>query len=280
MIDLHMHTTASDGLCTPAEVVRLCRDAGLRVMSVTDHDTVAAVDEVARLAAAEGLQAVPGIEITAVHDGRDVHVLGYFIDPASAELQRFLTRGRAQRLDRARAMAARLAELGMPIDIEAVLQPAVAQPGRAVGRPWIARALVERGYVRDTREAFDRFLGSGRPAFVARQGPSPAEAVQAIVRAGGLASLAHPGLLNRDEVIPPMIDAGLDALEAYHSEHDPDTTAFYLDMAARHGLAVTGGSDFHGGGAHGVEAPGAVRLPRERFEAFVARREGRGGEHS
>ncbi len=271
MIDLHMHTTASDGLCTPAEVVELCRTAGLQVMSVTDHDTVAAVNEVLRLAAEAGMTAVPGIEITAIHQGRDVHVLGYFIDQASAGLRAFLDGQRQQRLDRARTIAARLAELGLPIDIETVLQPALAQPGRAVGRPWIARALVERGHVRDTREAFDRWLGTGRPAFVPRQGPSPVEVVRAIIDAGGVASLAHPGLLNRDEIIPPMIDAGLAALEAYHSEHDPDTTTYYLEMAARHGLAVSGGSDFHGGGAHGVDAPGVVQLPHERFAELAAR---------
>ena len=214
---------------------------------------------------------VPGIEITAIHQGRDVHVLGYFIDQASVSLRTFLERQRAQRFDRARAIAARLAELGLPIDIETVLQPALAQPGRAVGRPWIARALVERGHVRDTKQAFDRWLGTGRPAFVPRQGPSPVEVVRGIIDAGGVASLAHPGLLNRDEIIPPMIDAGLAALEAYHSEHDPDTTVYYLEMAARHGLAVSGGSDFHGGGAHGVDAPGVVQLPHERFAELAAR---------
>jgi 3',5'-nucleoside bisphosphate phosphatase len=271
MIDLHMHTTASDGLCTPAEVVRLCRDAGLTVMSVTDHDTVAAVADVAALAAAEGLEVVPGIEVTAIHDGRDVHVLGYFIDPASPSLAAFLQRQRQQRFDRARAIAARLADLRMPIDIETVLEPALAGSGKSVGRPWIARALVERGYVRDTREAFDRWLGSDKPAFIPRQGPSPAAVVEAIAEARGIASLAHPGLLKRDDLVPGMIDAGLVALEAYHSEHDPATTARYLALAARCGLAVSGGSDFHGGGAHGAQAPGAATLPAERFRELKAR---------
>ncbi|HVB37146.1 MAG TPA: PHP domain-containing protein [Vicinamibacterales bacterium] len=271
MIDLHMHTTVSDGLRTPAEVVRLCREAGLQVLSVTDHDTVAAVEDVGRYAAAEGLTAVPGIEITAIHEGRDVHMLGYFIDPTSASLRAFLERQRAHRFDRARTIAERLAGLGMPIDIEAVMQPAVDHPGRSVGRPWIARALVEAGHVRNAKEAFDRWLGSGRPAFVPREGPLPAEAVGVITQAGGIASLAHPGPLARDEIIAPLAEAGLAALEAYHSEHDPDTTMYYLDMAARLGLAVSGGSDFHGGGAHGVERPGAVTLPRERFDELAMR---------
>ncbi|HVC18945.1 MAG TPA: PHP domain-containing protein [Vicinamibacterales bacterium] len=274
MIDLHMHTTASDGVCPPPEVVALCRQAGLRVMSVTDHDTVAAVAEVAALAAGEGMEAVPGIEITAVWQGLDVHVLGYFIDPDSARLRAFLEGQRAQRLDRLRVIARRLAELGMPIDIDAVIQPALDHPGRAAGRPWIARALVEAGYVTDTRDAFDRWLGTDRPAFVPRRGGAPAVVIQAIADAGGVASLAHPGLLGHDELIPELVDAGLGALEAYHSEHGTATTTRYLAMARDLGLAVSGGSDFHGGGAHGVDAPGAVTLPPEHF-ARLATRAGR-----
>lgn len=266
-----MHTTASDGLCSPQDVVRQCRDAGLRVFSVTDHDTVEAVEEVAAAADAEGLTAVPGIEVTAVWNGRDVHILGYFIDAGSPRLRTFLQTQRQQRIDRARAMAERLAALDMPIDIEAVLAPAREQPGRAVGRPWIARAMVSAGHVESVQEAFERWLGLGRPAFMPRRGASPAEAIRAIDDARGIASLAHPGLLKHDELIPGMIDAGLAALEAYHSEHDEATIAHYLTMAESHGLAVSGGSDFHGGGAHGVAAPGAVRLPPERFEQLKAR---------
>ena len=267
-----MHTTASDGLCTPQEIVAACRRAGLGVMSVTDHDTVAAVGQVAALAEVEGIASIPGIEITAVWNGRDVHVLGYFIEPDAPSLRAFLQEQRQQRFDRARAIAERLARLDMPIDIEAVLQPAYDQPGRAVGRPWIARAMVDAGYVADLREAFDRWLGTGRPAFVPRTGPSPARVIRAIDEAGGLASLAHPGLLKQDELIPGMIEAGLIAIEAYHSEHDEAATAHYLALADRWRLAVTGGSDFHGGGAHGVDAPGAVVLPAERFEDLRSRR--------
>jgi hypothetical protein len=271
MIDLHMHTTASDGLHAPADLVTQCQQAGLRVMSVTDHDTVAVVQEVAGLAEAMGLTAIPGIEMTAIWNGRDVHILGYFIDPSSARLRTFLAGQRQQRLDRARAIAERLARLDMPIDIDAVLQPALDASGRSVGRPWIARALVDAGFVADVREAFDRWLGSDRPAFVPRCGPSPADTIRAIGEAGGVASLAHPGLLGNDELIPGLIEAGLSALEAYHSEHDEATTGHYLALADRSGLAVSGGSDFHGGGAHGATTPGTVRLPLERFEALQAR---------
>jgi predicted metal-dependent phosphoesterase TrpH len=271
MIDLHMHTTASDGLCPPADVVRRCRDAGLRILSVTDHDTVAAVGEVAAAAEAEGLTAIPGIEVTSVWNGRDVHILGYFIETDSPRLRTFLEGQRQQRLERAHAIADRLTALEMPIDIETVLAPARDQPGRAVGRPWIARAMMGAGYVASVQEAFDRWLGRGRPAFVPRRGASPAEAIRAIGDAGGIASLAHPGLLKHDELVPGMVDAGLAALEAYHSEHDEATIAHYLAMADSLGLVVSGGSDFHGGGAHGVAAPGAVRLPADRFERFRAR---------
>jgi predicted metal-dependent phosphoesterase TrpH len=266
-----MHTTASDGVCPPADVVRQCRAAGLRILSVTDHDTVDSAREVAATAEAEGLTAIPGIEVTAIWNGRDVHVLGYFINPGAPRLRTFLEGQRQQRLDRARAITERLAALDMPIDIDAVLAPAREQPGRAVGRPWIARAMVRAGYVASVQEAFERWLGHGRPAFMPRLGASPADAIRAIGDGGGIASLAHPGLLKQDELIPGMIDAGLAALEAYHSEHDEATIAHYLAMADSYGLAVSGGSDFHGGGAHGVAAPGAVRLPSERFEQLRAR---------
>ena len=269
MIDLHLHTTASDGLCEPAALVDLAWRAGIRTMSVTDHDTVAALSEVESAASASGIAFVPGIEITAVHDGRDVHVLGYFIDRDDVALAGFLERQRADRVRRVGAMADKLAGMGKPVDRDALL--AQRPLGRSLGRPMVARALVKAGHVADTRQAFDQLIGEGRPAFIPRCGPDPAAVIDIIHRAGGLASLAHPGLLKRDDLIPGMIDAGLAAVEAFHSEHDAPTTQRYLAFAERHGILVSGGSDYHGEKERRKAAFGTVGLPQERFERLKAR---------
>ena len=243
--------------------------AGIRTMSVTDHDTVAAVAEIATLTRDIGMSFVPGIEITAVHDGRDVHMLGYFIDPQSEPFGEFLHRQRADRVRRLGEIVDRLTEIGKPIDREKVL--AEKQAGGSLGRPMVARALVKAGHAADIRQAFEELIGEGKPAFVPRVGPAPSEVVGIIARAGGVASLAHPGLLKRDDLIPAMVDAGLPALEAFHSDHDPETTEHYLALAARYGLAVSGGSDYHGEPVRRKSAFGRIGLPLEHFERLSAR---------
>jgi predicted metal-dependent phosphoesterase TrpH len=264
LIDLHLHTTASDGRCTPEELVARAASAGLTVLSVTDHDTTAALPIVSVLAVARGLEFVPGIEITAVSGESDVHVLGYFIDHHSVALNRFLQGQRADRVRRTRAIAARLAELGKPIDIERIVDEACGAD-RPVGRPHIAAALVRAGHTGTVREAFDTLIGEGLPAYVPRQGATPSEVVATIARAGGVASLAHPGLLGHDELIPDLARGGLHALEAYHSDHSPDTTAKYLSLAAALRLAVSGGSDYHGPESHHAAGLGEVALPKEHY---------------
>ncbi len=238
-------------------------------MSVTDHDTVAALPEVESSAAASGMSFVPGIEITAVHEGRDIHLLGYFIDRTDSSLAEFLDRQRADRIRRIRVMADKLADMGKPIDRETLL--ASRRPGRSLGRPMLAKALVKAGHVADTRQAFDQLIGEGKPAFIPRSGAGPADVIAMIDRAGGVASLAHPGLLKRDDLIPAMIQAGLTAVEAFHSDHDPATTAHYLTLAERHGILVSGGSDYHGENERRRAAFGTVGLPLERFERLAAR---------
>ena len=270
MIDLHMHTTASDGTLAPAALVDRAHEAGIRTMSVTDHDTMAGVPEAAAAAAGRGIEFLPGIEITAVADGRDVHMLGYFLDPAPASLGRFLTSQREDRVRRAREMGEKLAALGVPIPIEGLIEKAAAA-GRAVARPVVARALVEAGHCANLQEAFDRWLADGGAAYVARRGAPPAEVVGLVARAGGLTSLAHPGLLRRDEVIPGLAEAGLGAIEAFHSDHDTAAQARYQRLADRHGLAVSGGSDFHGDRHHRAKSFGRVGLPRARFETLLDR---------
>ena len=266
MIDLHLHTTASDGRLPPAQLVARARAAGLTTISITDHDTVAAIAEVTELAGGMGIRVIPGIEITAVDGGRDVHMLGYFFDPDSATLAALLERQRALRIARVREIGDRLAALRMPIDVEMVLR-AAAKPGSSVGRPQIARELLRTGHVASVQEAFDLWLATGRPAFVVRTGPSPASVVAAIHEAGGIASMAHPGVTRRDELIGPLIDNGMDAIEVYHSDHTPEVEHSYLTIAERHGVAVSGGSDFHGDETR-RNTLGVVSLPAEALAAL------------
>jgi predicted metal-dependent phosphoesterase TrpH len=161
--------------------------------------------------------------------------------------------------------------MGIDLDAEAILQPAIQDSTRAVGRPWIARALVAGGHAATIADAFDRFLSRGRPAFVPRAGATPEEVIAVIHDTGGIASIAHPGLIGRDEWIPGFAVAGVDAIEAYHTDHDADATARYLAAAAQHGLLVTGGSDYHGDERHGGRVPGSVSLPRDAFDRLVAK---------
>lgn len=271
MIDLHTHTTASDGRCTPADLVARASRAGVTVLAVTDHDTLGGCPAAAAACAERGIEFVVGIEVTAVAQSRDVHVLGYFMDPASTAFEAFLTVQRERRIDRIRQMVTRLAAHGITLDADVVLRAALADTSKSAGRPWIARALVEKGHVPNVAEAFNRWLADGRPAFVPRIGASPEDVIHRIHEAGGVVSLAHPGLLKHDDWIPGYAQAGLDALEAYHSDHDSAATAHYLALAHSLGLAVTGGSDYHADDAHGGGGPGKVSLPRADYDRLVAR---------
>jgi predicted metal-dependent phosphoesterase TrpH len=269
MIDLHLHTTASDGRCTPRELVERAVRAHLEVIAVTDHDTLAAVPEVQTLGAAQGISVVTGIEITAVEAGRDVHMLGYFVDRESRELDEFLARQRGVRMTRLIDIGERLSALGMRVDLEPLITAARKQSSHSLGRPVIARLMVDAGYVADIRQAFDEWLVPGRPAFVPRTGSPPEEVVATIHRAGGIASLAHPGRTRIDDRIGPLKAAGLDAIEVFHPDHHAIDIARYLDTARRLDLLVSGGSDFHGDPAHGLE-PGASVLPVDHWERLNA----------
>jgi len=270
VIDLHLHTTASDGLLTPEQLVARAAAAGLTIISVTDHDTVAGLSQARPAAAQLGVRLVAGIEITAVELGRDVHVLGYFIDPASDTLTAFLRDQRIARQQRVRDIGDRLESLGYAVDVDALLAHAQTRDG-SIGRPAIADALVSAGHALDRNDAFARFLGRDKPAFVARQGVCGAEVIAAIHEAGGIASLAHPVLLCDDALVPVLAAAGLDALEVWHSDHSPEDRSRYRDLAERLGLARSGGSDFHGDGVHRACELGAIALPPEEFATLESR---------
>jgi 3',5'-nucleoside bisphosphate phosphatase len=271
VIDLHMHTTASDGRSTPEELVTQAFDAGIRTMSVTDHDTMAGVARAAAAAAERGMTFVPGIEITSVHGGKDVHVLAYFLPELSEALRDLLAEQRSNRLDRARLIAERLAAAGAPIDMDALMQAGAALGGKSLARPQIAQALIAAGHAGSVAEAFEKYLSEDGPAYVPHRGASPADVVDLIGQAGGVSSMAHPGYTKKDEIIPELVAAGLTAIEAYHSSHDAEMVNRYLTAARTYSLAITGGSDFHGVGTRRSEFFGVTNLPAADFEGLRER---------
>lgn len=266
-----MHTTASDGRCTPDELVAHASTAGIRTMSVTDHDTMSAVAPATAAAANAGITVIPGIEITSVHEGKDVHVLAYFLSESAPGLHALLAAQRQRRVERALEIAERLARLGAPIDVPVLVATASAAGGKSLARPQIAQALIAARHVATVAEAFDRYLGEDGPAYVPHCGASPADVVALVARGGGIASLAHPGYRPNDGIIPSLVDAGMEAIEVFHSAHDAVATAHYLAIAEAHGLLVTGGSDYHGEGTRRSEFFGRVHLPPEHFDRLVAR---------
>jgi predicted metal-dependent phosphoesterase TrpH len=276
VIDLHLHTTASDGRSTPEQLVAEAAAAGVRTIAVTDHDTTDAIGACEAVARSEGLDFVPGIEMTAVDGRRDIHVLGYFIDGDDDELARFLSVQREDRRRRLLEIASTLERLGAPIDTAPIT--AAASCGRSVGRPMVAAALIDAGHARDVADAFDRFLGEGRPAFVERRGSSPAGVIARIHEAGGVAALAHPGKVGLDALVAPLAESGLDAVEVFHPDHDNEARVRYARLARDHDLLVTGGSDYHGPGSHRESALGRVGLPAREFDRLAARARWRSGQ--
>ncbi len=243
-IDLHAHTTYSDGSLTPEQLIQHAIERRLAVLAITDHDSVDAVAP-ARRAAGSTIELVPGIEISTTREGADLHVLGYYVDPADAVLRRRLERFRGERLERALAIVERLRGLGAPIDAEQVV--ASAGPG-VVGRPHIADALVRAGHVETVDAAFRRFLGPRGEAFVPRPAFRPEDAIALIHDAGGVSVLAHPGAGLAVSLVEHLASEGLRGIEVWHPQHGPSTIRHYRALAARLGLLETGGSDFHGVG--------------------------------
>ena len=269
MIDLHLHTSASDGRLPPVDLVRRAADTGITVLSVTDHDTVAGLPEARRAAENLGIRLVDGIEITAVHEGKDVHVLGYFIDTDDRLLADFLRTQRIHRVERVREIAERLTRLSVGVDVEALLAAAARDDGRSIGRPTLALALVAAGHVATIQQAFDLYLATGRPAFVPRVGPTPLAVLAAIHDSRGLASMAHPGVTAQPAVLASLVDEGLDAIEVHHSDHSPALRRELAEFATAHRLLITGGSDFHGDDDRG-RMLGGVSVPANDFARLDA----------
>lgn len=260
--DLHLHSHFSDGTWTPEALAAEARRLGLGALALTDHDTVEGCARAAAACALHGLEFVPGTELTAEHAGQEVHVLGYFLDITHPDLLRELTRFQRARQERIREMVARLNHRGVGLQPEAVFALANC---RSPGRPHVARALVQHGYCGSLEEAFERFLKKHRPAWVPKCKVSARQAIELIHAAGGLAVMAHPGLNRCDALIPALVEVGLDGLECWHTKHSESQVAHYLELARRHGLLVTGGSDCHGT-SKGQPTLGTVRLAWEHYQ--------------
>ena len=274
-VDLHLHSTASDGRFSPEEIVRKSAEQGLTVIALADHDTVDGVaPALAAAKAFPGLKVIPAVEISTYVPRGEVHVLGYFIDYTSEELKVRLERMRSGRRERAQAMIAKLKDLDLPISWQRVQE--IAGTG-SIGRPHIAQAMLEKGYVASLSEVFAEYLGRGGPAYVEWQKIAPAEAVELILRANGLPVLAHPSTVaDLETLVTELKAAGLVGIEAYYNSYTAEDVTGLVGLADKHKLIVTGGSDFHGLPAHIETVIGGVDVPLEAADRLIVLAEQRG----
>lgn len=279
-IDLHAHTNVSDGTLSPRALVREAAARGLAALAITDHDHVGALDEARDEARALGIDIVSGIELSVEHDGVDVHLLGYLFDDRNAALLARLDALREARATRAERMVEKLAALGVPVRMDDVRAHAGA--GAAIGRPHVARALIDAGHAASIQDAFDRFLSDGRPAYVPKAKLSAREAIELLHAAGGVAVIAHPVTLpeaKQESIVRAFVELGLDGLEVNHSKHAEEEEARFAAWAAALGLVATGGSDFHGENKAdvllGSGVGGNVRVDTRVLAALTQRARGR-----
>jgi len=269
--ELHCHSTASDGRLSPTELLKLAGQRDIGVLALTDHDTIAGHEEAARVASSLGIRFIPGIEISALSDeGKEVHVLGYGVRPSDDATRSTLLSLRDVRMSRAKAMLAKLDTLGIHIAFERV--QAMAGDGM-IGRPHVARALLEAGAVQSIQDAFDCYLAEGEAAFVPHDGLNPGQAVALIHAAHGAAVMAHPMLYrgNLDSLMANLIAAGVDGLEAVYPMHTPQQTQDLQHIATNHELLVTGGSDFHGVVGDAEVTLGSIQLPDDAIRILDER---------
>lgn len=260
-VDLHAHSTASDGSRAPADVVREAQRVGLAAIALTDHDTLDGIAEATRTGAELGVRVVPGIELSAVEDDVETHILGLHLSD-TRELETRLIELREMRRSRAERIVKRLNELGVRIEFNAVLEQAA---GGAIGRPHVARAMIAEGWAVDFRDAFERYLGNGKPAYVGKDRLTAADAIALIRRAGGLAVLAHPASGGTRERIEAFAREGLEGVEVRHPSHSSEDVARLTALVDHFGLVPSGGSDWHGA-SEGPRTLGMMRVPAEWLE--------------
>jgi len=259
-VDLHIHSTISDGTLTPEQIVQVAQQKGLTAIAITDHDAIDGIAPAMQAAEGSELRVLPAVEISTEYQGGEVHILGYFIDTHAPRLLGKLQMIREARRERAAQIAEKLQQLGLAVTAEQIAAEAGAG---SIGRPHVASVLVKAGYVRTAQEAFAQYLIPGRPAYVPRYRLTPAEAIQQIIQAGGLAVLAHPGIDNAEKWLGELIEQGLGGLEAYHTSHTSGQTRKFLELAEQLGLLVTGGTDSHGPGGPVPVEIGSVEVPDE-----------------
>lgn len=269
LVDLHIHSTASDGKHSPAAIVNKAAEIGLKVISITDHDSTDGVAPALQAAKAfNELTFIPGVEISTDLPEGEAHILGYFIDYSSPDFQKELIRFRDSRLGRGQRMVAKLNDLGIKIDWARV--QAIAGDG-AIGRPHVAQAMLEKGYIKTFEEAFDKYISHGGPAYVEREKMTPEEAVKLVLRAKGIPVLAHPFTVKEPEaMVITLKAAGLMGIEAYYKDNTPDQTAATLELAKKYGLIATGGSDYHGIDESKEVMMGGVEVPLKAAKQLIA----------
>ena len=260
--DLHLHTQFSDGTFTPEELAGHGARLGFAALALTDHDTVEGCARMEAACTAAGIEFIPGAELTAEYNDTELHVLGYFLDTHNQKLLAEIAKFQAVRQNRIHEMVARINEMGVPLEVDSVFALANC---KSPGRPHVARAMVKAGLVSHLDEAFERFLKKNRPAWVPKKKVSALEAIELVHQAGGLAVMAHPGLNRTDEIIPALVDAGLDGIECFHTKHSTATSERYLEIAEKFNLLITGGSDCHGF-SKGKPLIGGIKLPYEHVE--------------
>ena len=268
-VDLHIHTNQSDGLLPPEKVVQLAARAGLRTISITDHDEIGALAVAITNADQLGVEVIAGVELSVSHNGFDIHILGYLLDFHHPHLLEFLSYFQSERVRRVHRILEKLQAQGYAVPLETVLRKAGAG---SIGRPHIADALVEAGHVSSYYEAFNRFIADGKPAFVPKVRISAAQAVAIIHEAQGLACLAHPGQNLPEAVILDVIKAGVDGIEIVHPKHSLSQRELYKQLAKTYNLLETGGSDFHGGRKED-EKLGDYVIEYEKVEKLKARQQ-------
>ena len=241
--DLHIHTSHSDGFYSPKEIVLMAKDNGVDTISITDHDSHSAINEAAEFGKDLGIEVISGVEISSDIRDKEIHILAYFIEPENEEVERYLTFFREERKKRAVRIVNRLRAIGIPLTMDDVMEKASTS---AIGRPHIAHALLEKGFVNSYFEAFNKYIGNGCPAFEKKVHLSPQSAVKIISDAGGLSFVAHPGNMPED-ILKELIEAGIDGIEVYHPSHSPQHIKFYKGIVNEYFLLQSGGSDLHGG---------------------------------
>ncbi|MGP3777821.1 PHP domain-containing protein [Halanaerobium saccharolyticum] len=267
-IDLHMHTTASDGASTPAELVEKCIELDLEVIAVTDHDNMTSVEEVEKLGRQKGLKVVPGIEISTYRGEAEYHILGYFVDPENDALLGLTEAILDSRVERTHKMIEKLSEMGYPLEFADVKKYAT---GVSLGRPHVARAMVDKGYIEEIGDAFtEEFIAGGGKAYVEKKNVLPVEAIEVILKADGIPVIAHPYIINHGEAldkeeIARLKNLGLKGVEVYQTKHNEKITKKYKQIAEELDLLITGGSDYHGENSPGI-LPGDRGMTEAEFE--------------